>query len=85
MSESDLKSRVEALARRAKAASRALAAAPTERKNAVLTRVAALLRADADAVLDANGADVAAAREAGLSSAMVDRLRLDRDRLEGVE
>jgi glutamate-5-semialdehyde dehydrogenase len=84
VSESDLKSRVEALARRAKAASRALAAAPTERKNAVLTRVAALLRADADAVLDANGADVAAAREAGLSSAMVDRLRLDRDRLEGV-
>lgn len=76
---------MEALARQAKQASRALAAAPTERKNAVLARVAAALRAkESDAVLDANAADLAAAREAGLSGAMLDRLKLDRARLEGV-
>ncbi len=81
----DLHAQVEALARRAKAASRALAPAPSERKNAVLERVAAALRApDSDAVLDANAADVKAGAEAGLSSAMVDRLRLDRARLDGV-
>ncbi len=78
-------SEVEALARRAKAASRALAPAPTERKNAVLTRVAAALRApESAAVLEANAADVAAGEETGLSSAMLDRLRLDRGRLDGV-
>lgn len=84
VSEPDLKARVEALARQAKQASRALAAASTERKDAVLTRVAAALRADADAVIDANAADLAAAREAGLSSAMIDRLKLDRGRIEGI-
>lgn len=81
----DLKSEVEALALRAKHASRALAAVPTERKDRVLTRVAAALRSDASAaVLEANAADLSAAEQAGLSAAMLDRLRLDRARLEGV-
>lgn len=81
----DLKSEVEALALRAKHASRALAAVPTEHKDRVLTRVAAALRSDASAaVLEANAADLSAAEQAGLSAAMLDRLRLDRARLEGV-
>lgn len=81
----ELERRVEALARAAKAASRALASLTTDRKNAVLARVAAALRApESGAVLDANAADVEAARAAGLSSAMLDRLRLDRARLDGV-
>ncbi|HEY8432140.1 MAG TPA: glutamate-5-semialdehyde dehydrogenase [Sandaracinaceae bacterium] len=76
---------VEALARAAKAAARALAPVATDRKNAVLSRVAEALRAsESAAVLDANAADVEAAREAGLSSAMLDRLRLDRARLDAV-
>lgn len=81
----ELERRVEALARAAKAASRALASLTTDRKDAVLARVAAALRApESGAVLDANAADVEAARAAGLSSAMLDRLRLDRARLDGV-
>jgi glutamate-5-semialdehyde dehydrogenase len=81
----DVQSEVEALARRAKEASRALAAERTERKDAVLARVASLLRSgESEAVLEANAADVAAAEQAGLSRAMLDRLRLDRARLDDV-
>lgn len=73
------------VARAAKAASRALAGAPTARKDAALRRAAAGLRgAHRDAILAANAEDVAAARDRGLSAAMVDRLRLDGARLEGV-
>ncbi len=80
----DLRSEVERLARKAKEASRALAAVSTERKDAVLARVAGALRSEQAAVLDANAADLAAGEEGGLSAAMLDRLRLDERRLEGV-
>ena len=80
---------IEALVRRlageAKAAARVLAAATTPRKNAVLQRAAvALAEAPGDAVLEANAKDLAYAEEAGLSAALIDRLRLDRGRLNGV-
>ena len=85
MTETDIAAEVEALARRAKRAARALAPASTERKNAVLRRVASALRAPPSAaILDANASDVKAGEEAGLSSALLDRLRLDRARLDGV-
>lgn len=85
MSQSEeIRVEVEALARRAKEASRALAAARTEQKDAVLLRVAAGLRASVPGVLDANAADLTAAKEAGLSGAMLDRLRLDAGRIEAV-
>ncbi|HJL18019.1 MAG TPA: glutamate-5-semialdehyde dehydrogenase [Sandaracinaceae bacterium LLY-WYZ-13_1] len=81
----ELREQVTELARRAKAAARVLAPVDTARKDAVLHRVAAGLRApESDAVLDANVADVQAGEEAGLSGAMLDRLRLDRARLDGV-
>lgn len=76
---------VEQLARRAKAAAKALAPVSTERKNAVLRRVAEALRApESDAVLEANREDMATGEENGLSSALLDRLKLDRARLDGV-
>jgi glutamate-5-semialdehyde dehydrogenase len=82
---SEIREQVTALARRAKSAARELAPVPTERKDAVLRRVAEALRAPASAaVLDANVADVQAGEDAGLSKAMLDRLRLDRARLDGV-
>jgi len=78
-----IREQVEALARRAKEASRALMGASSERKDAVLRRVAAALRAPGSAdILQANEADVAAG--ADLSSALRDRLLLDRARLDGV-
>ena len=62
-----------------------LAIASTEQKNAVLRRAAEALRGAAgDRVLEANARDMAAAAEMGLSKAMLDRLELDRPRLDGV-
>ncbi|MGB5809348.1 MAG: glutamate-5-semialdehyde dehydrogenase [Polyangiales bacterium] len=73
------------LAVRAKEASRALAKASTDTKNAVLRRAAAALRGGAgDRVLEANARDMEAAHETKLSKAMLDRLALDRKRLDGV-
>ncbi|WP_294266037.1 glutamate-5-semialdehyde dehydrogenase [uncultured Sphingomonas sp.] len=69
---------------RARAAARELARTPTEAKRAGLRAAAAAIRGAADAILVANAADLARAEAAGLSGAMLDRLRLDPDRLEGV-
>jgi glutamate-5-semialdehyde dehydrogenase len=81
----DVRALVTELARQARAAARVLARADTARKNAVLRRVAEeLTGAAVQPILEANGRDLAAAEEAGLSSAMVDRLRLDAKRLRGV-
>lgn len=80
-----LREAVEDVARRAKRAARALSVAPTQRKNAVLSRVAEALRSPASAtILEANLADLRDAEAGGLSSALLDRLRLDRGRLDGV-
>jgi len=81
----DLTALVTSLAQRAKDASRVLATADAERKNAVLLRAAEALRGPAgDRVLEANAKDMAAAKEMGISKAMLDRLRLDRERLRSV-
>lgn len=81
----DIASVVTRLAQEAKAASRVLNAAGTDKKNAVLLRAAKALRGAAgDAVLKANEKDVAAGKGAGLSQALLDRLLLDRARLDSV-
>jgi glutamate-5-semialdehyde dehydrogenase len=81
----DLTALVTDLAKRAKQASRVLAIASTEEKNAVLRRASEALRGGSgDRVLEANAKDVAVAKEMGLSTAMLDRLRLDRKRLDGI-
>ena len=81
----DLTTLVTGLAERAKSAARVLAVASTEKKNAVLRRAAEALRGAAgDRVLEANAKDMVAAQEMGLSKAMLDRLQLDRKRLDGV-
>jgi glutamate-5-semialdehyde dehydrogenase len=75
---------VEALARRAKEASRVLARTPTAVKNRALREMAKALRRRAKKVLAANRAEAAAARAAGRTAAFVDRLTLTPARLEGV-
>jgi glutamate-5-semialdehyde dehydrogenase len=77
----DLVQLVTALAQRARAASRVLATAPTEAKNAALRRLAELLPVSTDALLAANAKDLAAARESNLTSAQIDRLTLDVKRI----
>ncbi|MCX7888585.1 MAG: glutamate-5-semialdehyde dehydrogenase [Rhodobacteraceae bacterium] len=72
------------LGARAKAAAAGLALAGAEAKRAALEAAAAALRASGDAILEANARDVAEARAAGLSPAMIDRLALDGGRLEAI-
>ena len=72
------------LARDGRAAQRALARMDAPAKAAALHAAAAALRADEAAILAANARDVAAGEAAGLTGAMLDRLRLDPARLEGI-
>lgn len=75
---------MDALGRRARAAARELARASSEQKTAALRAAAAAIRAGSAAIIAANARDMAAARERGLSGAMLDRLLLDEGRVEGV-
>jgi glutamate-5-semialdehyde dehydrogenase len=68
----------------ARAASRAMAAAPTAAKDAALLALARRLRAGTGALQAANARDLAAAQAAGLSGPMLDRLKLTPQALETV-
>ena len=72
------------MARAARAALPALAAASTAAKALAIRAAAAAIRARADALLAANAEDVAAAQAGGLSAALIDRLALDAGRIEGI-
>ncbi|MFN8596936.1 MAG: glutamate-5-semialdehyde dehydrogenase [Anaerolineae bacterium] len=72
------------LGQRAKAASRQLARASTEQKNAALIAFADQLLAHCADILAANAIDVEAAKANGLSAAMIDRLSLNEKRLQGI-
>jgi len=74
--------KAQAIGRRARAAARQLAGAGTNVKNAALKAMADGLRSRAAEILEAGAADVAAARQAGASAALLDRLALTPDRLE---
>ena len=69
------------LARQAKGASRELAKLTTQEKNACLLAMADALEANAPAIKSANALDLEGAAKAGLSSAMLDRLKLDDKRI----
>jgi len=68
----------------AKAAAPAVARASTGQRNAALGAMADALDRSHDTVLSANARDVAAAREAGVTDAMVDRLTLDASRMSAM-
>ena len=70
--------------RRARAASRILAAASTRAKNAALEAIAADLDAQRSTLIDANAKDLGTGRASGLETALLDRLELTPDRIEGM-
>lgn len=82
--ETDLEQLVQNLARAGRTAQRALARLSDAEKAAALRQAAAALRAAQDDVLAANARDIAAGEANGLTGAMLDRLRLDPARLEGI-
>lgn len=75
---------IDAMAAAARAAAAALARLPSERRRAGLRSAAAAIRAAGPAILEANARDVAAGEAAGLSVAMLDRLRLDEGRVAAI-
>lgn len=75
---------VSALGIEAKKAAAILVQTPTETINDALTGLAVALRENADAILSKNQKDVDAARKRGLTEAMIDRLALDEQRIEGM-
>lgn len=74
---------LEQMGARAKEASRKLAAAGSRKDKALLAMAESLLRA-ADAILAANGQDLAAARENGMPQPLQDRLKLTPERIAGM-
>ena len=73
---SDLHADMLAIGRRARAAAATLALVPADRRTAALSALSEGLTQAAPAILDANARDIAAARQAGLSEALIDRLAL---------
>jgi len=69
------------LAQQAKSASRKLAGLATAEKNACLVAMAEALQDSSEAIKRANTLDLEAGAAAGLSSAMLDRLKLDDKRI----
>jgi glutamate-5-semialdehyde dehydrogenase len=72
------------IGRRARVAASKLALANAESKTAALRAAAEAIRVRASEILAANAKDLAAAKAAGITSALLDRLALDEKRLEGV-
>ncbi|WP_309082663.1 glutamate-5-semialdehyde dehydrogenase [Chelativorans sp.] len=69
------------LGRRARAAARPLAVASTDQKNKALAAMADALEASGAKILAANAVDMERGRAAGLSSALLDRLKLEQNRI----
>ncbi len=80
-SEAEITAIMQEIGRNARTASRVLATAGSDRKNAALTGAAEAIRNSVSKILDANAIDMANGEEAHLSKAMLDRLRLTEDRI----
>jgi len=80
----NVKEYMQTVGRQARVASRRLATASTAEKNAALLAIAAAIRRDKATLVAANQDDLAAARAAGLESAMLDRLTLSEKGVEAM-
>src|ERR1700728_4478657 len=79
-----LRQEVHNAARRARIASRALALLPTVAKDQALKSAAEAIVANTEQILAANAEDLKAARAAGTTEALLDRLALNPTRVEGI-
>lgn len=79
-----MKEYIEELGKKAKAAATQGAALTTDQKNSALLAMAKALRDNEDAILRANAEDMKNGEEKGLTTALLDRLKLNYDRIEGM-
>jgi glutamate-5-semialdehyde dehydrogenase len=82
--DADLGIEMQTMARAARRAAGVLARAEPARKTAALEHAAAAVRAARAEILAANAEDMAAAKAAGISGALLDRLLLDEKRIEAM-
>src|SRR5499425_938914 len=82
--EGDVARTMREIGRRAREAVRSLALASTAAKDAALAAMAKTIVARADDILAANAEDVAEAKAKGATAAFIDRLALDRKRIEAM-
>ncbi len=75
---------MQTLGANAREASRVVARANTEQKNRALLAMAELIDADRDAITQANQNDLEAGKARGLDDAMLDRLALTPERIDGM-
>lgn len=75
---------VEQMGRQARQASLTLAKLTSAAKDALLENMAQQLEQATEAILEANSKDLAAARQKGVESAMLDRLTLTPERIQGM-
>ncbi|MBU1767125.1 MAG: glutamate-5-semialdehyde dehydrogenase, partial [Candidatus Omnitrophica bacterium] len=78
----NIKTEILKIAKEAKKASYKLAMASTKDKNKALEKMADGLLKEKDAIIKVNKQDVANAKKKGLSSALIDRLTLNEERIE---
>jgi len=83
-SESSVAAIMSELGRNARAAARPLATASTEQKNRALLAMAAALERRTAEILAENAKDMEHGEAAGLTSAVLDRLKLDEKRVAGI-
>lgn len=75
---------LEELGIRAKEAEKELMVATTVEKNAALKSIADALVMNADEIIEANAKDIQNGIDNGMSKSLLDRLQLDRERIEGM-
>ncbi|MBL0933582.1 MAG: glutamate-5-semialdehyde dehydrogenase [Rhizobiaceae bacterium] len=83
-SRNDVAALMAEIGRRARAAARPFALASAERKYAALVGMAQAVARQEQVILSANALDMANGEEAGLSPAMLDRLKLDSGRIRAI-
>ena len=72
------------LGQKAKKASRSLRTVDTDTKNSVLRNIIANLQKNQDSILVANNKDLTAGKSSGLDDALLDRLMLNPERINGI-
>ncbi|MCU7939780.1 MAG: glutamate-5-semialdehyde dehydrogenase [gamma proteobacterium symbiont of Bathyaustriella thionipta] len=80
----DIKQYMTEIGQRARQASRALVKASSNKKNSALLAIADLLESSMQTLIDENNKDLKAGKERGLDDALLDRLALNEERIQGM-
>lgn len=84
MNPEEIHQQIYTMGENARKAALKLAVLSAEQKNEILLEMAKSLRAASSEIVEANAKDIKAGEEKGLSSALLDRLRLDETRIDAI-